>query len=579
MRLLPRFATGLTLVALLAASAAAEEPASPLRLVPDSADLLLEVKNPRRLVETVTSLDALKQLQQFPSVKELLDSTTSRRYYQFLAYFEKELGADRLDLLDRLAGGGAVLAAKIGGDPGPALLVVQGKDEKLMKKFADTALDVVEQELARQGVKERPLKETYQGVETVRIGKDFCAAVAGASLLVSNNEKALQAALDLYAGKSKKSMADVASVTEAAKLLPADPLASLWVNYETVKRQQAVKDFYAVRLDIPGTIVFGTLADTLHRSPFVCAALCKEKDDLLLTVRMPSGRDGMGAIKSIYLAPDGQPGSRPLLAPKGVLYSESFYMDPAAFWTERAKLFSDQQIKSFEEADKNSGKFLSGLELSKLLTEAGPYHRFVAVEQESAGYKTTPKQHVPAFAVVTEMRDPEAFGRNLETVLRGAALFALTQVKLKMTEETYKDCQITSYRFREDAPYKADVNDVRFNFTPSFARVGDQFVVASTVELCRDLVDEVQTEAKAPPVASAVCRRFRLVPGGFADLVKVFEDSLVTQTILDQAVPPAEAREQVKAFAQWVRGLGPVDAEEAYTPDSFRFDLRWKTAK
>ena len=576
MRLLPRFAAGLSLVALLTASAAAEVPASPLRLVPDSADFLLQVKNPRRLVETVTSLDALKRLQQFPSVKELLDSTTSRRYYQFLAYFEKELGADRLELLDHLAGGGAVLATKFGGDSGTALLVVQGKDEKLMKRFADTALDVIEQELARQGVKERPLKEDYQGIETVRLG-DFSAAVAGASLLVSNNEKALQAALDLYAGKSKKSMADVASVADAAKLLPPDPLASLWLNYETVKRQQAVKEFYAVRLDIPGTIVFGTLADTLRRSPFVCAALCKEKDDLLLTVRMPSGRDGMGAIKSIYLAPDGQPGSRPLLAPKGVLYSESFYMDPGAFWTERGNLFSDQQIKSFEETDKNSGKFLSGLQLSKLLTEAGAYHRFVAVEQESAGYKTTPKQHVPAFAVVTAMRDPEAFGRNLETVLRGAALLALTQVKLKMTEQTYKDCQITTYRFREDAPYKADVNDLRFNFTPSFARVGDQFVVASTVELCRDLVDEVQTEAKAAPGVSAACRRFRLVPGGFADLAKAYEDSLVTQTILDQAVPPAEAREQVKAFAQWVRGLGPVDAEEAYTSDSFRFDLRWAT--
>lgn len=576
MRLIPRFAAGLSLVALLTASAAAEAPASPLRLVPDSADFLLQVKNPRRLVETVTSLDALKRLQQFPSVKELLDSTTSRRYYQFLAYFEKELGADRLELLDHLAGGGAVLATKFGGDSGTALLVVQGKDEKLMKRFADTALDVIEQELARQGVKARPLKEAYQGIETVRLG-DFCGAVAGASLLVSNNEKELQAALDLYAGKSKKSMADVASVADAAKLLPPDPLASLWLNYETVKQQQAVKEFYAVRLDIPGTIVFGTLADTLHRSPFVCAALCKEKDDLLLTVRMPNGRDGMGAIKSIYLAPDGHPGSRPLLAPKGVLYSESFYMDPGAFWTERAKLFSDQQIKAFEETDKNSGKFLSGLQLSKLLTEAGAYHRFVAVEQESAGYKTTPKQHVPAFAVVTEMRDPEAFGRNLETVLRGAALLALTQVKLKMTEETYKDCQITTYRFREDAPFKADVNDLRFNFTPSFARVGDQFIVASTVELCRDLVDEVQTEAKAPPAASAACRRFRLVPGGFADLAKAYADSLVTQTILDQAVPPAEAREQVKAFVQWVRGLGPVDAEEAYTPDSFRFDLRWAT--
>ncbi len=579
MRLLPRFAAGLSLVALLTAGAAAEAPASPLRLVPDSADLLLEVKNPRRLVETVTSLDALKQLEQFPSVKELLDSTTSRRYYQFLAYFEKRLGADRVELLDRLAGGGVVLATKFGPDPATALLVVQGKDEKLMKKFADTALDVIDQELARQGVNARPLKATYQGVETVRIG-DFSAAVAGASLLVSNNEQALQAALDLYAGKSKKSMADAASVADAARLLPAHPLANLWINYDAVKRQKAVKEFYAVRLDIPGTIVFGTLADTLRRSPFVCAALCKEKDGLLLTVRMPRGRDGMGAIKSIYLAPEGQPGARPLLAPKDVLYSESFYMDPAPFWTDRAKLFSDQQIKSMEAADKNSGRFLSGLELSKLLTEAGPYQRFVAVEQKSAGYKTTPKLHVPAFAVVTEMRDPEAFGRHLETVLRGAALLALTRVKLKMTEETYKDCQITTYRFREDSPLQADVNDVRFNFTPSFARVGDQFVVASTVELCRDLVDEVQTEAKAPPAAaSGVCRRFRLVSDGFADLAMAFEDSLVTQTILDQAVPPAEARAQVQAILQWIRGLGAVDAEEAYAADSFRFDVRWATKK
>ena len=203
MRLLPRFAAGLSLVALLTASAAAETAASPLRLVPDSADLLLEVKNPRRLVETVTNIDALKQLQQFPSVKELLDSTTSRRYYQFLAYFEKKLGADRMELLDRLAGGGVVLATKFGGEPAPVLLVVQGKDEKLMKKFADTALDVIDQELARQDVNARPLKETYQGVETVHIG-DFSAAVAGASLFVSNNEKTLQAALDLYAGNQTR---------------------------------------------------------------------------------------------------------------------------------------------------------------------------------------------------------------------------------------------------------------------------------------------------------------------------------------------------------------------------------------
>jgi Protein of unknown function (DUF3352) len=578
MRLLPRFAAGLSLVALLAAAAAADTPATLLSSVPDSADLLVQIKSPRRLVETLTNLDAVKQLQQFPSVKELLNSTTFRRYYQFLAYFEKELGTDRFELLDRLAGGGAVLATKLG-DQAPALLVVQGKDEKLMKKFAETALKMIDQELARQEVKERPVKETYMGVETIRFGKAIHAAVVGSTLIVSNNEKALQGALDLYAGKSKKSMADVASVADAAALLPAEPLASLWINMEGVKQQPAFKEFYAAPRDIVQMLVYGAIVDAVGRSPFVSIGLCLDKDGLRLSGRLPRGREGMSAVKAVFLPPEGQPGSRPPLTPKGVLYSESFYLDPAPIWADRTKLFSAQQVKSLEDADKNSGKFLSGLQLSKLLTEAGPYHRFVAVEQATAGYKITPKTHLPAFGVVSEMRNPESFGRNLETVLRGAALLATTQVKLKMNEEKYKDCEIVSYRFPEDSPYKGDDGGYRFNFSPSFTRVGNQFVASSTTELCRELVDELQKEAKQSPGGAAMTRQARLIPGGVADLVKAFEDTLVTQTILDQAVPPDAARKQVEAFIQWVRGVGELDLDETYTTNEFQFDLRWKTGK
>lgn len=580
MRLLSRFAAGLSLIALFAATAAAEAPATPLRLVPDSADLLIQVNNPRRLVDTVYGLDAVAKLQQFPSVKELLDSTLYRRYYQFLAYFEKELGAKYPELLDRLAGGGVVLASKFGSDPAPALLVVQGKDEKLLRKFVDVALDVADQELARQEIKERPIKETYQGVETIRFGKDLHAAIVGSALLVSNNEMALKAALDLYAGKSKKSMADVVAVKDAADLLPKETLASLWVNFETVKQQPAVKEFYAVRRPLAETLVFGAIADVLGRSPFFCAGLCQDKDDLLLTVRMPRGGEGMGAIKAVYLPADGKPGCRPLLTPKGVMYTESFYLDPAPLWTDRAKLFSDQVAKQFEETDKNSGRFLSGLSLSKLLTEAGPYHRLVVAEQPATGYKTTPKQHIPAFALVSEMRDPEALGRNLETVLRGAALLATTQVKLKLTEETYKDCEIVGYRFSEDAPYKADANDLRFNSTPCFARVGNQFVACSTIELCRELVDLLQKEAKEPKDAGAPpTRQIHVYSGAVSELVKSFEGTLETQTILDQAVPPGEAKAQVKAILQWIHDVGELQVEETYTAKEFHYDLRWKAGK
>ncbi len=522
MRQTRRFAAGLLFAAFLVAAAHADAPARPLGCVPDPADLLVQIKNPRRLVETLTGLEAVKQIQQFPSVKELMNSTTSQRYYLFLAYFEKELGANRLDLLDRLAGNGVVLATKFG-EKAPVLLVVQGKDEKLMKKFVETALGVIDQELARQEVKERPVRETYEGVETIRFG-DFSAATVGATFLVSNNEKALRNALDLCSGKSKKSMAEVASVADAAALLPAEPLASLWINMEAAKQQPGVKEFYAVQRDIPQTLVFGAIVDALGRSSFVSVGLCRDKDGLRLSGRLPRGREGMGAVKEVFTPPDGQPGSRPPLTPKGVLYSESFYLDPAPFWTDRAKLFSGQQAKALEDADKNSGKFLSGLRLSKLLTEAGPYHRFVAAEQATAGYTVTPKQHIPAFALVTEMRNPESFGRSLETVLRGAAFLATTQVKLKMNEEDYKGCAIVTYRFPEDAPYKGDNGGYRFNFSPSFTRVGNQFVASSTTELCRELVDELQKEAVSSSGAP-MTRQARLIPGGVADLVKAFEDT------------------------------------------------------
>jgi hypothetical protein len=101
------------------------------------------------------------------------------------------------------------------------------------------------------------------------------------------------------------------------------------------------------------------------------------------------------------------------------------------------------------------------------------------------------------------------------------------------------------------------VNDVRFNFSPCFARVGKQFVWCSTIELCRELVGLIQAQEKGTRRGSPATARTRLYANGGADLLHDIEDQLFTQTILDQAVPPDEARAQVKSFIAYVRKLGP----------------------
>jgi hypothetical protein len=577
MRLYRPLAAGLACLALAAAATArAEVPPSALRLIPAEADLLVEVRQPRQLVEALTNLDLLRQLRQFSAFQEQLDSTRARRFFQLVAYFEKELGAKWPELLDRLAGGGAAVGLKFEPNPAPALLVVQGKEEALTGKFVKLLLDVTEQELSRLEAKERPVKGTYHGVETVHLGEQLHLAVAGAAILVSNNANALERGLDLHLGRATKSLAQTGSVAESLKLLPKDPLVNLWVNMESVRQTPGGKEFYKKPREGPVTVALGDIIDILNRSPYAAAALAREKDGVLITARAPRGRDGMGIELPLHLPPPGQPGSRPLLQPKGVIYSDSYYIDVARIWTDRGYLFGEKQAKALEEFDRTSARFLVGTKMSQLLTQAGPYFRTVVVNQPAVPYKTKPKFALPAFALIGELREPEAFAKSLDAVFRAAALLAGFQVKLTLVEDKHGEVPIVGWRFAEGAEQKGDPNDLRFNFSPCFCRVGNQYVVCSTLELCHELVDLLEKEAKGKPTGEPAKSRARLYSAGAADILHVFEDQLVTQAILAQALSEDEARSQIKALVALVRGLGQLAIDINCTDEEFHYDIRVK---
>jgi hypothetical protein len=574
----PRRTLALLALALIAPAARAGGPPSPLRLIPAEADLVVEVRDPRPLAESLAGLPAWRELRPFTAFREAMDSTGARRFRQLVAYFEKQLGAPWPEVLDAVGGGGAALGVKFGPSPAPALLVIQGRDAEKSERFARLALEILAQELARREAKYRAEKTTYEGVETTHVGEDFHAAAIGGALLLANNEKALERGLDLHRGRGK-SIAGSPGLAEAAALLPKGCLATLWLNMETARKAPGAQAVYKMPRDDPNlTVLFGGYLDLLGRSPFLAAGLAQEGDGYLLTVRMPKGRDGMGPDRRLHVPPVGQPGARPLLEPKGVLYSTSFYLDLARVWEDRAALFNDKQVKRLEEFDTNSGKFLSGVQLSKLLTRAGTYHRFVVAAQAKPGYTAEPQQRLPAFAFVTELREPEEFAKAMETVLRGAALFATTQVKLRLVEETAGGCQIVGYRFREDEPLKGDVNDIRFNFSPCFARVGDQFVWCSTIELCRELVGILQKEGEHPG-GDAAAVHSRVYAAGVADLLGRIQDQLVTQAVLERAVPAETAAAEAKAFLALLLRLGDLTSEARYGENEFRYDVRFPVRK
>lgn len=553
-----------------------DTPLSPLRLVPDDTDLLIQAPGPRRLVETLTSGGLLERLKSLAPVRDGLDSTNVRRFTQLVAYFEKELGLPWPQLLDRLGGRGIALGVQFGPQPAPVLLVVEGEDERLLQQFFQLGLQIIEQELTRQEAKEKPVKGSYKGFYTVRVGNEFHAAVAGRALFLSNSEKALHAGLELHPSGGAKSMACAPAVGEAARLLPPQPLVSFWLNMAKIAQSPGAKAAYQPppRDDPILTVLFGHYLNLLGRSPFVCAGIYGDRDGFVTTIRVPCGRDGMKADKFLHVPPAGVPGSRPLLKPKNVLYSESKFFDIANVWKERTKLFNEKQVRQLEQSVKQVPPFLLGAKLGKVLTQTGPYFRFVVAQQPKPSYDKSPKIPIPAFALVWELREPEAFAKSVEPILRSVAFLGGFDANLKLVQEQYKDCKLVGYRFPEDQPLKGDVNDLRFNFAPCFTRVGDQFVASSTIDLCRELVDLIQKEGNAPSRGQASSARARLFSSGVAAYLRTIEDLLVTQATLDQAVTPVEARQQVKTFLEILRGLGSLTLEPRFHDKMFQYDIR-----
>jgi hypothetical protein len=554
--------------------ALADVSTDPVRLVPAQADLILRVERPRTLVEGLVKHELFRQLQALETVRELLASTNSRRFYQLVAHIEKQLGTDRLDLLDRLAGGGVTLAARFTDQPPTVLLIVQAKDQSLLQRFAKLAEEIGEQELARLENKQKLEHAAYRGIEGVRLGKEFHAALVGSALIASNSERGLRAAIDLHLDGDAGSMARSPQVAAARKLLPAAPAAWLWVNLKPAHEQPQFKAIFDAAKDSGvGAIFFGGLFNIAARAPFLCAALFENEGGLAATVRFPRGREGMHEAVALHLPGDAN-GSLPVLEPPNTLVSASYYLDLANLWNRRAKLFKPNELKGIEELEKKSGLFLGGVKLSKLIQQTGPHQRIVVAAQTKAVYKVAPGLRLPAFALVLEMRDPE-FARTAEAVLRAAALVGTFQFNLSLVEEKHGTHTIVGYRFPEDGKLAADVANIRFNFTPCLVKVGNQFIVSSTLQLAHDLVDAVEKEAGSA-AAHPSTLRIKGFATGAASALRAGQDQLFTQIMLSQALAPDVARAQVQALIALVEQLGTVTMQTYYGANEFHVDFLWR---
>jgi len=577
----PFLSLALTLV--FAVPVVRAESRDPLRVFPESTDVVLKVEKPRDLVEAILRHDLAKGAQELQVVRDFLDSANFRRFFQLVSHFEKELGAPWPELIDRLAGGGMAVGLKYGpGGNNPVLVAIQGTDETMAGKFFDLGLSLLEEERTRQGAKDGLKRKTYEGVECVQLDKEAFVGRAGEMLLFSNKNDALKAGIDqLVASRKDPKARSVAAVgaTQAAGILPPNPAAWLWVNLKPIKELPQAKDLFETpRANFILTGVAAGYLDAARRSDFVAAGLYAEGGDFRLAVRMPAGRDGMGTDVELHLPRDPKVGGTlPLLAPKGVLFSHSFYFDLDTLYRKRAQIFPPELAKGITEGEQQISRFLIGSSLPKFLAQSGLHYRLVATGPEAvADYKTQPDQKLPAFAAVLSTRDP-GFAKTMTALIKAAALAAGQAAALKPWDEEIAGVPAFGYSFPENGKFPDDPQKLRFNYQPTFGAYKGQYVLASNKGLFRDLVGQLDREDRTKVAPQNM--QMRVYAGGAAAYASTAADQALAATIVGQAVKVGDARRQTEALFDYLQKLGTIGIETTYTANEFRFDATWTTRK
>jgi hypothetical protein len=555
--------------------------ADPLTCVPDSAHVVVVADNPRRLSEAIIGLAAFQHAQQLAPVRQLYDSTAARRLLQMLAFAEKELGAKWPELLDQLGGNGVALAVQFYVDPASALVVLSGKDDKQVEKAYALALRVVEEELARQGNKQAVKRETMGSVAFASIGNDIHTARIGAMILVSNKLQTLKtAATAAFAdARSDRSKSPVHRARrDAAKVLPKGALAWLWVNFAAVKETKQAKDFFdATRQDFLQTFVVGSTIDCLKRSDFVAIGVYQEPTGFRLRLRIPAGRDGLWDDLVVHVPPQGTSGSLPLLEPPGTIYAQSFYLDASYMWKHRDRLITGDAKRDFEKGEKQLSKILpTPVKFGELIEMWGPHHRVIVANHDSRPYKVEPSLKLPAFGYVATARDPK-FTKSVESLLNAAGVVGSLQFGMKRREHEHEGVTIVAYRFQESKPIPEDPDGLRFNFEPCFASVGDELMVASTLELGKKLVTELKKPRNGQ--SSTAVLRGAASASGAADVLAGLSDPLITDAVLGRGIGLAEARKEIAELVNFVKTLGTGRVELDVTDKEYRLDLVWELKK
>ena len=536
--------------------------ASAAEWISPDALIVVEISQPRRLIERLFDDRVVNAITASPLYKEQAAKEEFQQAVNLVKYFEDKYQTDLPELLGKLLGGGITWAL---GPNEASLLIVESEDEQILNEIHEFILLMARNEAQKQGDPGRVTSAEYRGVTGWKFGPNETHAIVGNRLLLTNKPELLKTAADLRANPGQPCLATSPDYQAARQAAGTDSIASAYINTGVLKQLPQLDKALRQYENPLAALLFAPLATALRDSTWLAMGLGLEGDTLqwkFVTDGAPSDPsepDGFAA------APTPEDGALPCPSVPGQIASLSFYRDMYKFYGAKDRLFPERTsgLIFFENM---MGIFFTGRDLTEeVLAEIAPDIRLVVAEQRYDPAIGVPDIQFPGFAVILRMRDAEKFARVVEEAWQKAlGLINFTRGQqalpgLIIDRLTHGDTKYTmAYFAAPDADEETDV-DVRFNFQPTLAMPGDYVIFSSTEALARDLIDAVQKEASAgtKPVAG-LHSALQMNGTQLASILKANRDVLMRQNMIEKGNTREQAETEIGLILKIANSLQQV---------------------
>ncbi len=552
-------------------------------IMPRGAVAFVELDQLERWIQKAQDSDFVKSLPANPQLQEFLKSPQGQQADAGRRILEAQIGMD-LWTLGKKVFGGRISAAfyPVAGRKEPdAIIFLQAPESGALNTLREKAQPFLA--LAQDRI------ETTTGAGDISIrgfDKKLFVAEKDHWLLLASTRELAEQALSFKAGQpmndAKPLLLDAPFVAMQKQTggLEARHLARVYLNAEMVKQAQGGR-VSPQKLDNGfGSLLLGGLNELLNHTPFAAATLSLNEQQFALGLHLGAKGSALPATYSPFFPPKDQ-AIGPLPDVPGLIAGWTLNRDFAGWYQRREELLQPKVLPEFDKFESGLANILPNRDYgSDILPTIGRNLTLVAAPQSFAHLNSKPGLQLPGFGFIVDLAKPEEGAEILQLLLQTLTSIANLNAGQQgrepwlLSAETYRDVQIQFGKYSQKP--KGERLPIIFNFMPAGARVGNRYVVCSSIDLCRQLIDASKALAAERSGMSPQDFRFEARGSPLAKALEVNQELLEARSV-QEGKSPEQAKLEVTTLFKLLRAIDSFRITTGEERDGYelRVEAKW----